>query len=76
MARLGPVKRQKFEQFLVHVGCRYKRTTGDHRIYDRADLRRPVVVPVGKEVTPFVIRSNLRTLGLSVREYLDILDKL
>lgn len=76
MATLVPVKFTKFEKFLREVGCRKKRTKGDHVIYDRSDLRRPVVVPKGREVTPFIIRSNLRTLGLSVKEYQALLKRL
>ena len=76
MATIRPVKLKKFEKFLKHVGCVYKRTKGDHLIYDRSDLRRPVVVPKGKQVTPFIIRSNLRTLGLSAKEYSAIIGKL
>lgn len=58
------------------MGCRYKRTKGDHFIYDRTDLKRPIVVPYTKEITPFIIRSNLRTLNLSVKEYLAIIEQL
>lgn len=73
MARITPIPRRKFEKFLVHVGCFYKRTKGDHLIYDRAGLKRPVVFPKDKEVTPFIVRNNLKTLGLTPEEYLEIL---
>ena len=57
----------------MFIGCEFKRQSGDHLIYDRADLKRPVVFPVDKEVPIFIIRNNLRTLGISTEEYLEIL---
>lgn len=76
MAGLRPVSFKRFEKFLLHVGCKHKRTKGDHAIYDRSDLKRPIVVPMDTEVTPFIIRTNLRTLGLTVKQYLEIIEKL
>ena len=76
MPPLSPVKRKKFEKFLNFVGCNLKRTKGDHLIYDRPGLKRPVVITADKEVPVFIVRNNLRTLGISVEEYLDILDKI
>ena len=76
MAGITPIRYKKFEKFLLEVGCVHKRTKGDHAIYHRSDLRRPVVVPVDKEVAPFIVRTNLRTLGLSTKQYLDIISKL
>lgn len=76
MAKLGPVKRRKFELFLRLVGCSLKRTKGDHLIYTRAGLNRPVVITTDPEVPVFIIRTNLRTLGMSIEEYLNCLDQL
>lgn len=75
MAALTPTKRTKFEKFLAFVGCKLKRTSGDHLIYDRDDLKRPVVITADREVPVFIIRNNLRTLGISPEEFLDILKK-
>lgn len=76
MPRITPLPRKDFEKFLEFVGCKYKRTKGDHLIWDRPNLKRPVVFTVDKEVPTFIIRNNLRTLGLSSEEYLEILKKI
>lgn len=76
MPRLFPLKRKKFEKFLVFVGCYLKRKKGDHLIYDRIGLKRPVVITMDKEVPVFIIRNNLRTLGISVEQYLEIIEHL
>jgi len=45
MAHLAPIHWKKFEKFLVYIGCHFEREKGDHRIYWREDLKRPVVIP-------------------------------
>jgi predicted RNA binding protein YcfA (HicA-like mRNA interferase family) len=55
------------------VGCHFEREKGDHRIYWRNDLRRPIVIPRDKELPIFIIRNNLRILGITPEEYLEIL---
>jgi len=76
MPKLIPLKRKKFEKFLVFVGCGFKRQKGDHLIYDRSDLKRPIVFTADREVPVFIIRNNLRTLGMSVEEYLEIIKRI
>lgn len=76
MPYLAPIKRKEFEKFLEFVGCRLKRQKGDHLIYDRIGLERPIVITADKEVPVFIIRNNLRTLKVSPEEYLEILKKI
>lgn len=76
MVSLTPIKRRKFEKFLLYIGCQFKRQKGDHLIYDRKDLKRPVVFPADKEIPLFIIRSNLRTLNISVVEFVEILKRI
>jgi len=76
MPRITPLKRKKFELFLKMIGCSLKRVKGDHLIYHRPGLKRPVVITTDSEVPVFIIRNNLRTLGISVDEYLEILQQL
>lgn len=76
MPRLTQIKRSVFEKFLVYVGCIYDRQEGDHKIYKRSDLKRPVVIPIHKEIPAFVVRNNLRTLGMSTSRFLSILNSL
>ncbi|MBI4993661.1 type II toxin-antitoxin system HicA family toxin [Candidatus Wolfebacteria bacterium] len=76
MFSLRPISWKKFEKFVLYVGCSYERKSGDHRVYGRSDLKRPVVFPEDKEIPIFIIRNNLRTLGISYSEYISILEKL
>lgn len=76
MPQLSPIKWKKFEEFLLFVGCTFKRQKGDHRIYWRDGLKRPIVLPTYNELPKFIILNNLKTLGITVREYLEILERL
>lgn len=75
MARLTPIHWKKFEKFVLFIGCHFDREKGDHRIYWRDDLKRPVVFPRDTELPIFIIRNNLRILGISTKEYLEILKR-
>jgi predicted RNA binding protein YcfA (HicA-like mRNA interferase family) len=76
MPKITPVKWQKFEKFLIYLGCTFEREKGDHRIWWRSDLSRPVVLQKVKDLPVFIIRNNLRVLGVSQDEYLKILGQL
>ena len=76
MPGIRPISWKKFDSFLVFIGCDCVREKGDHRIYTRKDLKRPVVLPRDMQLPVFVIRNNLRILGITPEEYLRILEKI
>ena len=76
MPHLAPVKRTLFEKYLRSKGCTYKRTSGDHLIYSRNNLNRPIVFPADREVPIMVIRTNLKTLSESIERFFEDLKKL
>lgn len=75
MPALRPIHYKRFEKFLLGVGCELVRQEGDHRVWSRPDLIRPIIVRTKKDLPVFEIKSNLRTLRISTQEYLSILDK-
>jgi predicted RNA binding protein YcfA (HicA-like mRNA interferase family) len=76
MPKITPIHWRKLAKFLKYIGCEHKRTKGDHLIYWRGDLKRPVVFPKDVDIPVFIIRNNLRVLGISSSEYLEILKRL
>lgn len=76
MAHLTPISWKVFERFVLFIGCKFEREKGDHRIYWRSDLKRPVVIPRYKNLPVFIIRNNLRILGIDPDEYLEILKQI
>lgn len=74
MSRLGAAHWRKFEKFLLAHGCVFSREEGDHRIYWKQGIKRPIVVP-RDTLQPFIVLNNLRTLGVSRDEYLKFMRK-
>jgi len=76
MPGIRPIHWRRFEKFLLHVGCIFERENGDHRIYWKVDLSRPIVLPRDTDLPVFIIRNNLRLLNIDPRQYLEILKDL
>lgn len=76
MPSLSPTKWKDFEKFLLHVGCSFKRQSGGHRIYTKKGLNRPLVIPAHGTIPVFVIRNNLRLLGITPKRYFEILEEM
>lgn len=76
MPRISQISWKEFEKFLKFIGCDFLREKGDHRIWGRSGLKRPVVIPKNQSIPVFVVRNNLRLLNVSVNEYLEIVTKL
>ncbi len=51
------------------------RTEGDHMIFTKPGVIRPVVVPKYAAAPVFVIKNNLRTAGISRDHYFELLGK-
>ena len=73
---MKPISQKEFDKFLLYVGCVYDRQKGDHRIYWRGDLKRPIVLPMYKNIPKFIIKNNTRLLVLTNKEYLEILKRI
>ena len=76
MSRIGSIHWKKFEKFLIKVGCQFTREKGDHRVYWKEGIKRPVIIPRVSTLPAFIIPNNLKVLGISRDEYLKILNKL
>ncbi|MDP3646218.1 MAG: type II toxin-antitoxin system HicA family toxin [bacterium] len=73
--KIGVIHWKKFEGFLLAHGCTFKREKGDHRVYTKSGLKRPIIVPRDSELQPVIVQNNLRTLGISKETYLDYLGR-
>ena len=76
MSDINSVSWRLFEKFLIRIGCVFKRQKGDHRIYWKQGIPRPIVVPQERTLPVFIILNNLRVLGVSKEEFLKILEEL
>jgi predicted RNA binding protein YcfA (HicA-like mRNA interferase family) len=76
MRRIRPVHWKEFEKFLIKVGCEFKREKGDHRVYWKKGIKRPIVIPRDTSLPVFIILNNLRVLNVSRDEYMKIVDEI
>lgn len=76
MPRIGTIHWKEFEKFLLFVGCKFTREKGDHRVYWKDGIKRPVVIPRDTSLPPFIILNNLKVLGVSRDEYIKIVNGL
>jgi predicted RNA binding protein YcfA (HicA-like mRNA interferase family) len=60
---------------LLRAGFVQERVSGDHVVLTREGMARPVIVPLRKELPEFVVANNLRTAGISRKQYLLLLGK-
>jgi predicted RNA binding protein YcfA (HicA-like mRNA interferase family) len=75
MGDFGAVSWKVFEKFLLENGCLLKRIKGDHRIYIKCTLKRPLIVPQYDPLPPFIILNNLRVLGVTKQVFLAYLGR-
>ncbi len=71
--RITPVHWKILEKIFLLDGFVYKRTKGDHRVYEKAGVIRPIVIPTYDEVDDDIIHSNMRTAGMSRERYFQLL---
>jgi len=76
MPRLTPVHWQALEKVFLAAGFRFARQEGSHRSYLRPGILRPIVIPTYRDVPVSIIRSNLKTAGISRDEYFRLLEEL
>ena len=74
-ALIRPTSYQVQVKIFEAAGCAYARTQGDHLIYHYPGAIRPVVIPKYKEVPAFIIRNNMKVIGISREEYAALLDR-
>jgi len=74
MARITPIASTRLRKVFEKAGFRCVRTEGDHFVYTKEGVNRPLVIPGWSEVPVFVIKNNLRSAGLSRQDYFRLLE--
>ena len=73
MPPLRPVDYRTLTRVFEGDGFAFNRQHGDHVIYTKAGVKRPLVIPTYKELPVFIIKNLLRTAGMSRERYFDLL---
>ena len=75
MTKIVPVPASKLRKVFEAAGFKCVRIEGDHFVYTKEGIARPVVIPNWNEVPVFIIKNNMRTAGLTREEYFLLLKK-
>lgn len=73
MSRIVPIPYQKLARILENEGFTLARQRGDHLVYTKPGILRPVVVPRYNPLPVFIIKNALRTAQISRERYFELL---
>ena len=73
MPKLSPIAYQRLVKIFEADGFQYDRTEGDHMMFKKHGMIRPVVIPKYSSVPVFIIKNNLRIAGISRDRYFELL---
>jgi predicted RNA binding protein YcfA (HicA-like mRNA interferase family) len=76
MPKIVPLPSIKLRKVFEKAGFKCVRVEGDHYVYTKPGIARPVVIPEWPEVPVFIIKNNLRTANISRDEYFELLGKI
>ena len=75
MPRIAPVGWKILIRIFEIYGCVYKRKKGSHHVLVYPGAKRAVVIPEYNEIDVEIIKNNMRTVGMTRKEYFDLLEK-
>ena len=73
MPRLSPVSWRVLVRVFERDGYEVDRMSGSHIVMAKPGITRPLVIPRHREVKVPIIRNNLRTAGMSLDRYFELL---
>lgn len=75
MAALRAVPYRTLVGIFERDGFTFRRQHGDHLIYTKPGVKRPLVIPMYQEVPVFIIKNLLRGSGMSRERYFELLQE-
>jgi predicted RNA binding protein YcfA (HicA-like mRNA interferase family) len=73
MPPLRPVPYETLAAIFEKDGFDFDHQRGDHLIYTKPGVKRPLVIPAYREVPVFIVKNLLRTSGMSRERYFELL---
>jgi predicted RNA binding protein YcfA (HicA-like mRNA interferase family) len=70
---IRPVSYKTLVQVFERDGFTFLRQRGDHLIYTKPGVKRPLVIPIYQEVPVFIIKNLLRTAEMTRERYFELL---
>ena len=77
MKKTANITVAEFRQALQLLGLEKKRIKGGHEAWMKAGMTRPVIFQTHADPIPeFIVKNNLRNIGISREEFLAVLEKI
>ena len=73
MPGLRPLSYKTLVKVFEADGFKCVRTEGDHMVFSKPGVARPIVIPKYAAVPVFIIRNNLRSAGMSRERFFALL---
>lgn len=73
MPRITPVHWRILECIFKKDGFVFERQKGDHKVYSKKGIRRPIIIPTYDDVCLDIIKSNMRTANMTRVKYFEYL---
>ena len=73
MPSLKPLSYKLLVKVFEGEGFIFDRQRGDHLIYTKHGVKRPLVIPMYELVPIFIIKNLLRTSGISRERYFELI---
>jgi predicted RNA binding protein YcfA (HicA-like mRNA interferase family) len=75
MPRITPISYKKLCKIFELEGFKLLRQKGDHLVYIKKGILRPVVIPRHENIPEFIIKNNLKDGRISRERYLELLEQ-
>ncbi len=73
MPAIRPIDYRRLVKVFEREGFVFNRQKGDHLIFTKIGLKRPLVIPMYDEVPVFVIKNLLRVAEMSRERFFELL---
>ena len=75
MPRITPISSRRLRLVFEKAGFQCVRVEGDHFVYVKPGVPRPVVIPEWDAIPVFIIKNNLRTAGMTREQYFELMEQ-
>ena len=76
MTRIVPLDWKTLLKVFKNFGCSYNRKEGSHHILSFPGAKRAVVIPEYDEIDVEIIKNNMKTVGMTREQLLELLKKI
>ena len=74
--KLSNISLAEYRRFLTNVGCEHYKTNSGHEHWRKDGLTRPITFQTHIDPVPeFIIQNALRSLGISKKDFHEIMNK-